>query len=89
MDLIDDEHISVVQRHNRAVRMVNRNLRRILSRLQNETDYKVAVLMDTSSQAEEALEKIRVLGGIDCSPDDYDTIIAVCVATLNQAPTSQ
>jgi hypothetical protein len=81
---VDIEHLEVVQRHNRAVRGVIRQLRRRLSRIQNETDEKIALLFESSSQAEIALEEIRTLGGIDCDPDNYGKIVAVCLTALGK-----
>lgn len=84
-----DEQTEIVQRHNRAVRNVNRQLRRSIARIMYETDEKVALLMDGASRAEEALETIRALGGIDCDPSDFDSIVKSCLQALKAAPIGQ
>ena len=85
----DMEHVDVLQRLNRAVRRRNKQLRTVLTHVRTYTDATVAELFDAPNEANLALEKIRTLGGINCDPDDYDTVVKVCVAALNQAPIVQ
>lgn len=85
----DMEQIEVLQKLNRAVRRRNKQLRTAMVHTRLYTDSVVADLFEAPSEATNALEKIRVFGGIDCSPDDYSKIVEVCIAALNQTPTSQ
>jgi hypothetical protein len=77
-----DEHVQVVQKINRIMRVHNKKLRTRLLEAQRQMDDVFLELDSTPSLAEEALEKIRTLGGITCGPDDYDTIVKVAVASL-------
>jgi hypothetical protein len=77
-----DEHVQVVQKINRIMRVHNKKLRTRLLEAQRQMDDVFLELDSTPSLAEEALEKIRTLGGIACGPDDYDTIVKVAVFSL-------
>ena len=90
---IDDELRDVTRLHNRALRTVNRALRRQAERAKQQTDEVVAALFDApvpEGKAEAALRRIweRTGGILLCSPDDYeaiaDSVIARYDGGLNQ-----
>lgn len=83
----EDEQVQVIRQHNRALRGVNRQLRRLLKRTQENADYVFNELCNTESEAEKVLEEIRTLCGLgkslgnyldnslECDPDDYESVI--------------
>jgi hypothetical protein len=81
----DMERSEVLQRLNRAVRRRNTQLRTALTHTRTYTDSVIADLFDAPSDAQNALEKIRTLGKLECGPDDYETIVAACVEALGQS----
>lgn len=85
-----DEQNAVLRQHNRALRSVNRQLRRLVKKSQDTADATFLELcasevLDTDPQAsaEAALEKLRTLGGIDCGPEDYSLVVERCLEALN------
>jgi len=77
-----EETITVVRRHNRALRTVNQKLRKNLAVSKAEADEIFLALCDTDKSAELAFEKLRTLAGLTCGPRDYDTIVAMAVEAL-------
>lgn len=77
---------SVTRQQNRALRIVNRNLRRREEALIAQRDATVEALLETPNEAEEALreiwEKTDWLQS-QCSSDDYSSIVKHCIEGLN------
>ena len=85
--IYDDDIRDVTRLHNRALRTVNRRLRRQAEQAKQETDEIVAALFDApapTGQAEIALRKIWDVAGIAhfCSPSDYEAIADHVIALL-------
>jgi hypothetical protein len=83
--IYDDDIRDVTRLHNRALRTVNRSLRREAEKAKQRTDEIVAALFDApalESPAEAALRRIweRTGGILQCSPDDYDAIADAVIA---------
>jgi hypothetical protein len=78
MDIQDEELRDVTRAHNKALRLVNRQLRRAQERAKQEADEVVAALFDAPSEAEIAMRRIWEKTGLgenhDIRPDDYDGI---------------
>ncbi len=75
-----DEERSVTRLQNRALRTVNRLLRRKAERIQQQNDETIAVLFEPhETEAESALREIWEKTGMLCSPDDYEEIVRVVV----------
>lgn len=89
-DCNHDELRSVTRLQNRALRTVNRYLRRRQEQVQAQTDEVVAALFDTApTEAELALRKIWEETGIDaCGPDDYEFIAEVVIGRHKLAAAS-
>ena len=90
---IDDELRDVTRLHNRALRTVNRALRRQAERAKQQTDEVVAALFDApvpEGKAEAALRRIWERTGMACSPDNYefivDTVTAMVYELTQQKP---
>ena len=84
---IDDELRDVTRLHNRALRTVNRRLRRQAEQAKQETDEIVAALFDApapTNAAEEALRRIweKLDGKILCGPDDYEAIANTVIQAM-------
>ena len=84
---IDDELRDVTRLHNRALRTVNRALRRQAERAKQQTDEVVAALFDApvpEGKAEAALRRIWEQTGLEgiCSPDDYERIVDFVLTEL-------
>lgn len=87
-DCNHDEMRSITRLQNRALRTVNRNLRRTAEKLQQQTDETVAALFDApvETEAESALREIWEKTGmvLQCAPDDYQAIVEVVVTRYDQ-----
>lgn len=83
-DCNHDEIRSVTRLQNRALRTVNRLLRRRQEQIQGETDKVVAALFEApnESEAELALREIWERAGLSCSPDDYPQIVEDVIKAL-------
>jgi regulator of sirC expression with transglutaminase-like and TPR domain len=75
MDIQDEELRDVTRAHNKALRLVNRQLRRAQERAKQEADEVVAALFDAPSEAEIAMRRIWDELGFTCRPDDYDKVV--------------
>ena len=71
----DEGQIDVLRQHNRALRSVNRQLRRLLKRTQENADNVFLEVCNTTTEAEAALEEIRTFGKLGCGPGDYDYVV--------------
>lgn len=70
---------------NRALRTVNRNLRRREEALVAQRDETVEALLSAPSEAEDALREIWERSSLlreNCGPDDYYTIVETAVAAI-------
>jgi coenzyme F420-reducing hydrogenase beta subunit len=83
------EHVEVLQRLNQVVRRRNKQLRTAVVSTRLYADAVVTQLCEAPSAAQNALEKIRTLGGINCGPDDYDTIVEKAIQARNMIGFSQ
>lgn len=87
-DCNHDEVRSVTRLQNRALRTVNRLLRRRQDQIQNDTDKVVAALFEApnESEAELALREIWENTGmvLECSPDDYPRIVELIVGRYDR-----
>jgi len=81
---IDNEHLDVVKRHNKALRTVNKQLRRALLFVVDYADNLFVELCESGTEAQLALEELRLRGDIDCSPQDYQQIVELAVEALQQ-----
>lgn len=86
-DCNHDETRSVTRLQNRALRTVNRLLRRRQEQIQKQTDDVVAALFEAPNEAELALREIWERAGLSCSPDDYlqiaEDVIKALGASVN------
>ncbi len=80
-DCNQDER-SVTRLQNRALRTVNRLLRRRQEQIQAETDKVVAALFEVPTEAETALRELWERAGLSCSPEDYPQIVEDVIAAL-------
>lgn len=77
-EIIEDDSIrDVVRLHNRALRTLNKNIRRKLEQVRKETDETVAALFEAPSEAESALAAIHNRLQLDCDPLDYEAIVNI------------
>jgi hypothetical protein len=83
--MYEDERLAVVQRHNRALRSVHRQLRRALKYVTEYNDNLFLELCNGNPEAGLAMEKLWALGGMQeiCGPQDYDKIVEVCLSKMN------
>lgn len=79
-----EEEITVIQKLNRTLRTVNKNMRARLQRKMEEMDELFLLFCDTNLKAEEALWEVWATGKIACDPDDYPAIAAHVVNMLNR-----
>ena len=70
-----DDSRTATKQLNRALRIVNRNLRRREAELVAQRDEVVESLLATPNEAEESLREIWEKAGMKCSPDDYPSIV--------------
>ena len=73
---------SVVRGHNRTLRRIVSTLRRRVQSQRSYADTLFVELCNTTPAAELALREIWEKAGLDCSPDDYDTIVEKAVVAL-------
>jgi len=78
------EEVFILRRHNRALRSVNKSLRKLRNHSQEHTDEIFLALCDSDKEAELAMEKLRTLGEFDCDPGDYDFVVAGCLDALGK-----
>ena len=78
------EEQSVVRLHNRALRSVNRGLRRQVERLKTHSDDLFIALCDTDVAAVQAMRRLWEEGGFQppCGPEDYQEIVDVSIRAL-------
>jgi hypothetical protein len=67
---------SVTRQQNRALRIVNRNLRRREEAIIAQRDASVEALLESPSEAEEAFGELWGSALFDCGPQDYDYMVA-------------
>ena len=81
-ELHDDR--SVTRLHNRALRSVNRGLRRLTERLQAHSDDLFIELCNTDVAAQYAMRRLWEEGGFQppCGPEDYDEIVETSIRAL-------
>lgn len=77
-----DELRSVTRLQNKALRTVNRLLRRRQEQIQTENDRTVCALFEAPSAAEFALKELWERAELQCSPEDYQWIVDVAVEAL-------
>jgi hypothetical protein len=75
--------VSVLRRNNRVRRGVERKLRRILEDQRNRLDLMFTALCDADTTAQDAIQEIWERGGLNCSPDDVQSIIDLTVEALH------
>lgn len=85
--LYDDDIRDATRLHNRALRTVNKSLRKQAEIAKQQTDEIVAALFDAPapiSAAEEALRRIweKLDGKILCGPDDYEAIANTVIQAM-------
>ena len=66
---------SATRQQNRALRIVNRNLRRREEALVAQRDATVEALLETPNEAEEAFGELWGSALFDCGPQDYEYMI--------------
>lgn len=81
MNEIED---STIRRHNRALRAVNRGLRRKIERMQEHSDSAFLALCESDQPAEQAMSELWEKAGLICSPEDYDSIVEMAVRCIRQ-----
>jgi hypothetical protein len=81
---MEDDQLSVVRHHNRVLRTVHKTLRNALKLQQEKADSNFIEICETKTEAELAIEELWMRGELDCSPQDYQTIIELAVAALQQ-----
>lgn len=69
------EDRSVVRLHNRALRSVNRGLRRAVERLKEHSDELFVALCGTDVRAKQAFGELWGSALFDCGPEDYDYMV--------------
>jgi len=82
-----DDSRNATKQLNRALRIVNRNLRRREAELVAQRDEIVEGLLSTPNEAEEALREIwekTGLGYAGISSDDYEAIVDVSVKAIQK-----
>lgn len=79
-----EEEITVIQKLNRTLRQVNKNVRARLQAKLEEMDELFLLFCDTNQKAEEALWEIWATGKLDCDSDDYPMIAALVISELNR-----
>lgn len=79
-------HLSIVQRTNRALRKINRTLRRQLSTARQNGDEMFLELCNTDIAASAAMRELWEKAGFECSPEDYDYIVDVAIRALRMVP---
>lgn len=86
-----DEMRSAVRSQNRALRLVNRNLRKKTNELQEHSDEVFLALCETNPISELVLREICEKAGIVFSTDDYETMADSVVNALTSSsnPTFQ
>jgi len=89
-EIYDDDIRCVTRRHNRALRSVNRQLRRARERDKQETDEIVAALFDAPTEAETELWRLWHEGGFQppTGPEDYREIVDVALRALKACRTA-
>jgi predicted ArsR family transcriptional regulator len=83
----DEEIRDATRLHNRALRTVNKSLRKQAEIAKQQTDEIVAALFDApapTNAAEEALRKLWEEGGYApfCSPEDYDKLVDHAIESM-------
>jgi hypothetical protein len=78
----NEEVRSVTRVQNRALRTVNRNLRRREQLLVAQRDATVEALLETPSPAEDAFGELWGMAVFDCGPEDYDYMVAEIKSAL-------
>lgn len=79
-----EEEITVIQKLNRTLRQVNKNIRARLQAKMEEMDELFLLLCATNKQAEEALWEVWSTGRFKCDPDDYLTLAALVKTELDR-----
>ena len=74
-----DLEVGVTRLLNRALRTVNRNLRKKVTSLEEKSDQEFLAVCETETLAEQAMRKLWEKAGLSCSPQDYDTIVEAYV----------
>lgn len=73
---LQEDGRSVIRQHNRALRIVNRNLRRREEALIAQRDATVEALLETPNEAEDAFGELWGNALFDCGPQDYEYMVA-------------
>lgn len=81
---LDDEHVSVIRHQNRTLRKVHKTLRRAVKEAQEKADENFAQICEVKTEAELAIEELRMRGELECSPEDYHMIVELAVEALKQ-----
>jgi hypothetical protein len=83
--MYEEEHVNVLQRHNKALRTVHKQLRRAILYLTEYNDNLFLELCNINPEAGAAMEKLWTLGGVSdkCGPQDYDKIVELLLEKLN------
>ena len=85
----DDEGESqVLRRQNRALRSVNKQLRRTQQKAQHKMDELFMHMCETPTDAEQALQRLWEEASLEyvCGPEDYGTIVETVLNILNNKP---
>jgi hypothetical protein len=70
-----DELTVILRRNNRALRTVNRKLRNKIKAIEQQGDEAFKALCEVNVQAEQAMQQLWEMSGLDCSPNNYAAII--------------
>ncbi len=80
----DEEIRDATRRHNRALRTLNKSVRKKLDRVQREADETIAALFDAPSEAEFAFNELyQKLDIHHISPTDYNGIVDYILNAVN------
>lgn len=85
----DDEGESqVLRRQNRALRGVNKQLRKAQKRAQHKMDELFMHMCETPTDAEQSLQRLWEEAGLDdvCGPEDYGAIVETVLNILTNKP---
>jgi hypothetical protein len=80
----DEGVVEFVRHRNRVLRRANKVLRNTNFNLQKQADENFAAIVETKTESELAIEELWMRGELQCSPEDYYTIVELAVEALQQ-----
>lgn len=78
----EERLVTVLRKNNRAQRSVVKRLRRARLQAQEHADALFNALCETNTTAENVIQEIWERGELNCSPNDYQSIIDLTVEAL-------